>query len=339
MIQAAIIGLGVISKTHIAAIESLNSARLIAACDTDPAKGSLLPAGTAFYTDYEEMFRREKPDVVHICLPHFLHYPAAKKAAEAGFNIFAEKPLAMNGAEAAEYIKLEKTYGVKICLCLQNRLNATSETLRGLLQSGEYGGITGIRGSVAWYRSKEYYEAGPWRGLMAQAGGGCMINQAIHTMDLMQYFAGSPMVSVKGTLGQALNYGIEVEDTATGRIIFENGAVGLFTASVANYADENVEISVRCEKGELVLRDKKLLLRGAGPGGQGEDRILASDSTSFVGKSVYGNSHGRLIDKFYQAIEAGEGWYIHPEEGVPSLLMIDAIRESSRTGKTVYFKR
>jgi predicted dehydrogenase len=334
MIGAAIIGLGVISKTHIAAIESLEGARLIAACDTDPAKASLLPAGAAFYTDYEELFRREKPDVVHLCLPHFLHYPAAKKAAEAGFNIFAEKPLAMNGAEAAEYVKLEKACGVKICLCLQNRLNATSETLRKLLQSGEYGGVRGIRGSVAWYRSKAYYQAGPWRGIMAQAGGGCMINQAIHTMDLMQYFAGSPMVSVKGTVGQVLDYGIEVEDTATGRVVFENGAIGLFTASVANYADENVEISVRCEKGELVLRDKKLLLRG-----EGEDRILASDSTAFVGKSVYGNSHGMLIGKFYQALEAGQGWYIHPEEGLPSLLMIDAIRESSRTGKTVCFKR
>jgi predicted dehydrogenase len=168
---------------------------------------------------------------------------------------------------------------------------------------------------------------------MAQAGGGCMINQAIHTMDLMQYFAGSPMVSVKGTLGQVLDYGIEVEDTATGHIVFENGATGLFTASVANYTDENVELSVRCEKGEFILRDKKLLLRGK------EDRVLASDSASFVGKSVYGDSHVKLIDRFYQALEAGGGWYIHPEEGVPSLLMIDAIRESSRTGKTVYFNR
>jgi predicted dehydrogenase len=331
--------LGVISEAHISAIESLSNARLIAACDTEASKKSLLPAGTVFYTDYEEMFRREKPDVVHICLPHFLHYPAAKKAAEGGFNVFAEKPLAMNGAEAAEYVKLEKTYGVKICLCLQNRLNATSETLLQALQSGEYGRVTGLRGSVAWRRSKEYYQAGPWRGIMAQAGGGCMINQAIHTMDLMQYFAGSPIASVKGTLGQVLDYGIEVEDTATGRIVFENGAVGLFTASVANYTDENVEISVRCEKGEFVLRDKKLLLRGKEPGDQGEDRILASDSVSFVGKAVYGNSHAKLIGKFYQALEAGGGWYIHPEEGLPSLLMIDAIRESSRTGKTVYFSR
>jgi predicted dehydrogenase len=337
MIQAAVIGLGVISKAHISAIETLSNARLIAACDTDPAKRSFLPAGTAFYTDYEEMLRREKPDVVHICLPHFLHYPVAKKVAEAGFNIFAEKPLAMNGAEAAEYVKLEENYGVKICLCLQNRLNDSSETLLRLLQSGEYGRITGIRGSVAWYRSKEYYEASPWRGIMAQAGGGCMINQAIHTMDLMQYFAGSPILSVKGTLGQVLDYGIEVEDTATGHIVFENGARGLFTASVANYTDENVEISVRCEKGEFILRDKKLLLRGTAPEDGGE--ILASDSVSFVGKSVYGNSHGKLIGKFYQAIEAGGGWYIHPQEGVPSLLMIDAIRESSRTGKTIRFNR
>jgi predicted dehydrogenase len=344
MIQAAVIGLGGISKTHISAIQSLN-ARLIAVCDTDPSKKSLIaetpgeqaladgaPSKATFYTDYEELFRKEKPDVVHICLPHYLHYPVAKKAAEAGFNVFAEKPLAMNGDEAAKYAKLEKQHGVKICLCLQNRLNATSETLRQLLQSGEYGKVTGIRGSVAWYRSREYYNAGPWRGIMSQAGGGCMINQAIHTMDLMQYFTGSPIVSIKGTIGQALDYGIEVEDTATGHIVFENGAVGMFTASVANYTDEQVEISVRCEKGEFTIRNKKLF-RVNGD----EQELLASDSAGFSGKAVYGNSHVQLIGKFYQALEAGEGWYIHPEEGVPSIKMIDAIRESSKTGKTVYF--
>jgi predicted dehydrogenase len=330
VIRSALIGLGVIGRVHIAAVESLRNAGLAAVCDTDPSKKSALPAGTVFYTNYEEMLERERPDVVHICLPHFLHYPAAKRAAEAGCNIFAEKPLAMNGEEALEYLKLERRHGVKICLCLQNRLNPTTETLRRLLRSGDYGKVTGIRGSVAWYRSREYYEAGPWRGLMSQAGGGCMINQAIHTIDLMQYLAGSPVATVRGSVAQILDYGLEVEDTAAGRFVFENGAVGLFTASVANYTDENVELSLRCEGGEFLLRDKKLFrLR------DGEPETLAADEDEFAGKAVYGNSHVKLIDTFYRALESGGGWYIHPEEGLPSLKIIDAVRESAGTGKTV----
>jgi predicted dehydrogenase len=332
MILTAVIGLGVIGKVHIEAIQSLKNARLVAACDTDGAKKSAVPQGIPFYTDYKEMLEKEKPGVVHICLPHYLHYPVAKYCAEKGFNVFAEKPLALNAKEGEEYCGLEKQYNVKICLCLQNRLNATTETLHKLLRSGDYGRVTGIRGSVAWFRSREYYEEGPWRGIMAQAGGGCMINQAIHTMDLMQYFVGSPLKSVKGTTSQMLDYGVEVEDTAAGHIVFENGAVGLFTASVANYTDENVEIRVRCEKGEFLLRDKKLF-RITDDG----QELITSESAAFSGKAVYGNSHVKLIDQFYTVLEGGEGRYIHPEEGMPSLKMIDAIRESGRTGRTVYF--
>jgi predicted dehydrogenase len=332
MINSAVIGLGVIGKVHIEAIQSFKNTKLVAACDTEGAKRSAVPQGVNFYTDYKEMLEKEKPGVVHICLPHFLHYPVAKYCAEKGFNVFAEKPLALNAKEGEEYCKLEKQHNVKICLCLQNRLNATTETLVKLLRSGDYGKVTGIRGSVAWYRSKEYYEAGPWRGIMAEAGGGAMINQAIHTMDLMQYFAGSPLKSVKGTIGQMLDYGIEVEDTAAGHFVFENGAAGLFTASVANYTDESVEISVRCEKGEFIFRDRKLFnVTGE------EQELIAADSGAFAGKQVYGISHVKLIDQFYNVLETGEGWYIHPEEGMASLKMIDSIRESSRTGKTIFF--
>jgi predicted dehydrogenase len=332
MIRSAVIGFGVIGKVHVDAIQSLEGAKLAAVCDTDGAKESAVPRGVNFYADYREMLEREKPDAAHICLPHFLHYPVAKYCAEKGINVFAEKPLALNAKEGVEYCKLEKQYGVKICLCLQNRLNATTERLHELLCSGDYGKVTGVRGSVTWFRSRDYYEAGPWRGIRAQAGGGCMINQAIHTVDLIQYFAGSPVKNVRGTTGRILDYGIEVEDTAAGRIVFENGAVALFTASVANYTDENVEISVRCEKGEFLLRDKKLFR--VENGGQ---ELICSETEAFAGKAVYGNSHIKLIEKFYRVLETGEGRYIHPEEGLPSLKIIDAIQESSRSGKTFTF--
>jgi predicted dehydrogenase len=157
-----------------------------------------------------------------------------------------------------------------------------------------------------------------------------MINQSIHTMDLMQYFVGSSMRSIKGSIAQVLDYGIEVEDTASARIVFENGAAGFFSATVANYEDTDVEIDVRCEKALFVIRNRTLYRVQ-----DNKQEELASDSAAFAGKQVYGNSHVKLINTFYQVLEKGGGWYIHPEEGVPSMRMIDAIRESGSTGKTV----
>jgi predicted dehydrogenase len=166
---------------------------------------------------------------------------------------------------------------------------------------------------------------------MALAGGGCMINQSIHTMDLMQYFVDSPIRSIKGNISQILDYGVEVEDTAAARIVFENGAAGLFSASVANYEDEDIEIDVRCENAVFMIRNRALYHVQ-----ENKREELASDSLGFAGKQVYGNSHVKLINTFYQVLEKGAGWYIHPEEGLPSIRMIDAVRKSSDTGKTVY---
>ncbi|GHV54195.1 oxidoreductase [Spirochaetia bacterium] len=335
MLKTVIIGLGDISPVHIAAITSLQDKAVLAAgCDTDEGRKASLPPGTAFYADYKEMLRQEKPDVVHICLPHYLHYQAARDAAEAGCNVFAEKPLALNYRDGLEYAKLEAANQVKICICLQNRRNKTSEKLMELLKSGEAGPISGIHGTVAWKRSKAYYDAKSWRGIMSLAGGGCMINQALHTMDLMYYFAGSPIKSVKGTIAQILDYGIEVEDTAAARIEFENGVTGLFTGSVANSRDEAVEIEVSCEKATFTIRNQTLYRRD-----QGGETILARDDVPAlaVGKAVYGNSHQKLIAQFYQVLQTGSGDYIRPQDALMVTRFIDAVRESSETGKTIRF--
>jgi predicted dehydrogenase len=334
MIQSAVIGLGDISAVHLAAIAAIPGARLIAGCDTDPARKSVLPPGAAFFTDYRELISRVKPDAVHICLPHYLHFPVARDLAEAGFNLFAEKPLALGYREGLEYAGLEEKHGVKIAICLQNRRNPTSEKLKELLDGGSYGRVTGVRGLVAWYRSGDYYRAKPWRGLLAQAGGGNMINQALHTLDLMQYFAGSPLKQVRGMIGRLLDYGIEVEDSASAFMEFENGATGLFNGSNANRLDIPAEIEVYTDKGAIfTIRYQSLLLREGG-----EEKILARDGASGPGKAVYGNSHEKLISQFYRVLESGEGDYIHPSDALPVTWLIEAIRESSLTGKAVAYK-
>lgn len=330
MIRSAIIGLGDISAVHLSAIRAIPGAELVAGCDTDPERRPLLPDGVPFYTSYADMLAKEAIDVVHLCLPHHLHYPVAKAVAVAGRHIFTEKPLALGGAEAEALAALEKAQGVKICVCLQNRLNATSEKLVELLESGAYGKVTGVTGLVTWCRTEEYYAAKPWRASLGLAGGGVMMNQAIHTLDLMQYFAGSPVESIRGTIANLLDFGLEVEDTAAARIEFAGGAKGLFMATVANSTDRSVELEVRCEKGAFLIRDGRLYDIG-----RPEHTLLAEDDTARAGKAVYGNSHQKLIDRFYRVLESGGGDYIPAAQGVVSVAMIEAIRQSAMTGQTI----
>jgi predicted dehydrogenase len=331
MFKTALIGLGDISAVHIAALAHIDSAHLIAVCDIDAERRTAGPEGAAFYTDYRELLANERPDVVHICLPHHLHYQAARDAAEAGCHIFAEKPLALTYAEGLEFARLEDQYQVCINICLQNRLNPSSEALMEALKSGAYGALRGVRGVVAWKRTKAYYEAKPWRGDMCKAGGGNMINQALHTLDLMQYFAQSRITRVKGSVAQLLDYGIDVEDTAAALIHFENGASGFFTGSNANCTDVPAEIEAVCEKAVFTIRYQTLYRRA-----DGIETVLAHDIHPSLGKTVYGSSHEKLIARFYRALETGAGDYIHPQDALPVTWLIEAIRKSSDANQAVY---
>ena len=331
MLKAAIIGLGNIAPLHIKAIMAMPDVLLVAGCDTNLQRRALLTPSISFFTDYKEMMAL-KPDVVHICLPHYLHYPVAKEIAREGSNIFAEKPLALNYNEGLEYAALEERYRVKICICLQNRFNESTLTLQNILKSGEAGAVKGVRGLVAWRRPKSYYEEKPWRASLEKSGGGCMICQAVHTMDLMCYFAGSDLKTVKGSTTNLLDYDIEVEDTACAHVSFENGVTGFFSASLANYKDESAQVIVDCDKAEFAIRDQGLYRKDD----QGE-KLLAYDGRSSLGKAVYGSSHEKLIEIFYNAVKNNKTDYIHPSCALQVTRFIDAVVESNKTGKTVQF--
>ena len=150
MIKAAIIGLGDISFVHLDAILDNPEIQLVAACDLNEELKSRVPEGTAFYTDYKKMVEETKPDVVHNCLPHYLHFPVTKDLVEMGCNVFCEKPIAMNTAQAAEFEAFEAAHPeVKIGVCLQNRMNETTEALKQIIDSGEYGIVLRAKGIVA----------------------------------------------------------------------------------------------------------------------------------------------------------------------------------------------
>ncbi|KIH70808.1 Gfo/Idh/MocA family protein [Salinicoccus roseus] len=330
MLNVGVIGLGDISHIHLPVIEKHPEARLRAVCDIDESLESIVP-GAAFYTDYEKMLEEEALDCVHICLPHHLHYPVTKACAEKGVHIFLEKPLARNAEEGILMVQLENEYPeIKMCVSLQNRLNETFIQLKKLVESGDYGKVMGIKGLVTWFRPRAYYERKPWRGIMEKAGGGVMINQAIHTLDLIQLIGGE-IDTMRGSIDNLFDYGVEVEDTATANIQFKNGATGLFFATVTNAVNSSVEFQVILEKGKLTIKDN--ILTAADDSGRKvkivEDEALPGE------KFYYGASHSKLINQFYECILNGTGNYIGLNDAQTSMEMISAIRKSSQIKKVI----
>ena len=332
MKRAAVIGLGDIAPIHLAAIEQNPEITLAAVCDIDTQAQGRAPDGAALYTDYMEMLERERPDVVHVCLPHYLHVPVSEAAAQMGIHVFCEKPVALNTPQAEEFAAFEAAHPqIHMGICLQNRYNETTEYLRELIASGAYGAVTGLKGIVPWARTKEYYDVKPWRGSMRYAGGGCMINQAVHTLDLL-YYLGGPVDHLRASVSQLLDYDIEVEDTVSAQLIFQNGAKGLFLATNANYKNESVQISVQMEKGEFLIVDNILYQVEA----DGSKKMLAEDARMPGSKFYYGASHKKLIAMFYEAVEKDSQEYLHVRDAVMSIRLIDAIREAGASGGTVY---
>ena len=329
MVRVALIGLGSIAEIHLPILINTENVELCAVCDINPQRKDLAP-DVPFYTDYLQMMDQAKPDCVHLCLPHWLHYPVAKAAIERGIHVFTEKPLALDLAQAQAFAQLEMENPlVKIGLCLQNRYNATTQALDQLIQSGQYGKVTSITGLVLWSRPQTYYAEAPWRGKKAMAGGGVMINQGIHTLDLMLQFAG-PVTALKGTTSQLLDYGIEVEDTAAAQLIFSNGAVGHFYATVANGENTDVELSVTMEKGKFLIQDE-ILYRV-----EDTKKISLAQNTRMSGeKFYYGTSHAKLIALYYEDLEKGSCRYPRAKDGIDSMALIDAICRSNDTGKIV----
>lgn len=329
MIRVGVIGLGDISKIHLSLLKNRDDVRVVAVCDINERKRSDI-RGASFYDDYNNMLITEELDAVHILLPHYLHWPVTKACLEKGIHVFLEKPMGLDLKEARKLVQEVKNYPeLKVNVCLQNRFNETSMMMKSLIDSGVYGNVKGMKGIIAWNRPRQYYEDQPWRGKLKQAGGGVLINQSIHTLDLMQWFAGE-VKSIKGQILQLLDYGVEVEDSSNAIIEFKSGAKGIFFATNANQYNSSVEIEVILEKARLQIKDNILSVWNT----KGRQELV-EDNVAKTEKFYYGDGHKVLIDKFYKSLENDSNQYVSPEDALESMKMIDAIIRSSETGKKI----
>ena len=248
--RTAVIGCGGISQVHLTALSKMENVELVSVADVkeDRAKARAEAFHCAWTTDWSEYVRDPSIEVVHLCTPHYLHAPMAIALLDAGKRVLTEKPIASEVKDAETMIAHADG---RLGVVFQNRYNEASQIIKSAVEQGTYGKLLSLRAAVNWHRTPEYYTESGWRGRFATEGGGVLINQSIHTLDLLLYFAGRP-VSVRGKVSTDVLYDyIEVEDTAHGLIHFENGLMANFYCTTTFGIDRPVEIELVFEKGIL----------------------------------------------------------------------------------------
>lgn len=290
MKNVCVVGYGAVGSVHASALMNIEEVNFYAVCDCNEERIKLCKEkyDVVSYIDYVEMLEDENIDAVHICTPHYLHFEMVKLALKKGKEIICEKPLAISSEEFEEMLKLPNID--KVAVIFQNRLNACVDKIKEILLTGKLGKIKCIRGLVTWYRSKEYYTESPWRGKWTTEGGGVLINQTIHTVDLMGYLTGG-YKSLKARMTNfSLEDVIEVEDTFAASYTMNNDAKAVFFATNSYLANSSPDIEIVCENGTLHYTDGMLLLNG---------EIICKDVLATGEKAYWGTGHERLFRNYY----------------------------------------
>ena len=316
--KVAVIGIGVIGKVHLSVLKE-KGIKPVAICDIDEEKLLGYP-DLKGYTDYREMIDREKPDVVHVCTPHYLHAEMIIYALERDINVLTEKPLAISEGQIKNILRAEEKSKAKLGVCFQNRYNSVSRYVKKWLEGKE---IEGIYANVAWTRDEKYYNSAEWRGTKKYEGGGVLINQAIHTIDLANWFSGGYKTVKAVCSNLSLSGVIEVEDTASA--LCTGKSKMLLTASVASPFDSPVSITVKTDKGTALIVGNELTIDGK--------KVEVTPVYGYYGKECYGYGHLPLIDDFYDCIESGKDFMLNGKEGAKALRIVLACYKSN--GQTV----
>ena len=312
--RSAIIGYGNIAKLHEQVLKGQGH-EIVAVCDCNEAVLQRAP-GQHHYTDYVEMLDREQLDAVHICTPHYLHADMIVAALERGINVLCEKPLCISEEDILRILAAQANSKAQLGVCLQNRYNAANRAVKAYLEDKK--GLCGTA-SVTWLRDAAYYASGAWRGKWDTEGGGVLINQALHTLDLVQWFVGMPEQLRASISCMTLSDAIEVEDTAV--ILAGDQSNGFtFYATNGGATDCPVELTL-CADGEWI----KVMPRDVLYGNRHEHY---DEGAVALGKACYGSSHGALIADFYDCVMTGRHFEIDGQEAAKVVRLVLAAYRS-----------
>jgi predicted dehydrogenase len=338
-----IIGLGMISHFHAKAIQGMTGARLVAVASRDAAKAAEFAAqyGVEGLGSYRALVARDDIDIVTICTPSGAHLEPTIMAAKCGKHVLCEKPLEVTLPRVDRMIEACRKHRVRLGGIFPSRTSEVYQRIKQAVDAGRLGRLTLASAYVKWWRPQSYYDSAAWRGTMKLDGGGCLMNQGIHTIDLLQWFMG-PAAEVRAFTACRAHKRIEVEDVAVAVIRFKNGALGVIEGATGAWPGHAKKIELCGDQGSVATREDDLaawtfakpaeadeaLLQRLGARDTGKGGASDPKAISFVG-------HQKQFEDFVAALNAGRAPMVDGREGRKAVELILAIYKSARTGRTV----
>lgn len=335
-IRAGIVGLGNISDIHAQAIAASRNGSLVAVCSGNDEKRSRFEEkyGVRGFGSYEEMLEDGGIDLVSICTPSGTHLDYGSRAAGAGKHIVVEKPIEVSLERAASLLRVCRSNGVKPAVIYQSRFTDDAIRMKKAIADGDIGEPFLVTATVKWFRSEEYFREAPWRGTLDLDGGGAVINQSIHTVDLVEWLL-DEVESVQALKGTFTHPGIEGEDNAVAIFRYRSGIIGTFVASTSVVPPLPRQVDVHGNRGTAQLLDHRFRLFRSeedlhAEGGESKASGGASPLADFAAEP-----HKRQFEAIFEALLNGDAPPVSGPESLRSLGFVSALYRSSETGKPV----
>ncbi|MCH8047082.1 MAG: Gfo/Idh/MocA family oxidoreductase [Planctomycetes bacterium] len=338
-----IIGCGMISRFHAKAIADIRGAKLIACFDSFPKSADRLgeETGCRVYHDLKKLLADSEVDIVTIGTPSGAHAEPAIAAARAGKHVIVEKPLEITLRRCDRIIAECKKNKVKLSAIFPSRFHASSVEMKKAIDAKRFGRLTVADAYVKWFRSQEYYDSGAWRGTWQLDGGGALMNQAIHSVDLLLHLMG-PVKAVTAQAATLTHKRIAVEDTVVGTLRFANGALGVIEATTSVYPGYLKRIEIHGDTGTAVMEEEDIKIWDFAKKHRRDDAIhrqMAEGRSTGGGASdptaIGHHGHTQQFKDVIRAIKTGGTPAVDGREGRRSVEVILAIYKAAESGRTI----
>ena len=335
----AIVGTGAIADIHALAIKEIENAKLIGVYNRSAEKGEQFAQkyGCSYYSSLSELLSASEVDIVSICTPSGMHLEPALESIKNKKHCLIEKPIEVDLKRVDKIIAKAKENNVKIAVVYPSRFYPASKRIKQAVDNNLLGNIALASAYVKWSRTEEYYRSAEWRGTWAFDGGGALMNQAIHSVDLLQWFLGD-VESVHAFMINAKHKEIEVEDTLVATLKFKNGTIGTLECSTAVFPGFLRKIEILGTEGSIVLEDNEIhtwKLKSD------QDSVFEKEKREPLGGgasdplSISYLGHQLQIENLIATIEGKEDLLIDGEEGRKSVAIVRAIYESAKGNRVV----
>ncbi|MEO9003127.1 MAG: Gfo/Idh/MocA family oxidoreductase, partial [Ginsengibacter sp.] len=338
-----IVGAGMISHFHAKAIGEIKNAKLLGIYSTNKTKSDQFAEKhqCTAYATLDEMLSVPEIHIICICTPSGIHLEPAIASIKAGKNCIIEKPLEITVERCDEIIEAARNAGVFIGVIFPSRFYEASKQLKKSLDEKRFGDLVLGDAYVKWSRTTEYYQSGKWRGTWKYDGGGALMNQGIHSVDLLQWYMGE-VESVQSVSGNIRHKDIEVEDTIVSTVKFKNGALGTIECTTGVFPGSLKRVEIMGTAGSAILEEDQLIQWQFKEESKEDETIRNSMQSGAVSHGGASNpsdisfvGHQRQIEDFIHAIETNGKPLVDGEEGRKSVEIVCAIYESARLGNRI----